>query len=190
MSNPNLLEGTLVTDYAKIHYYTGAFGYDEFNYDKMPPLRVIREYERKMTDALDSVASLRAGAGETDYNAMRDDPDLRLAGLYEKLCLNIEETLGKQLREVDDLIMIIKSTDNGVLEGFPDKESWLSVYGIGLKYSIDLETLTVSNWSQKIETAFKTTAEDFLNSLRDVDSVEKILEKCNEYFYEVDAEIN
>lgn len=183
-SDPNRIGGTLATGYGTIEFYTGAacFGYEAYDEYRNPcPLDVIKQYEGKMSDALNTVASLRAGAGETDYDAKRDDPDLGLADLYEKVGLDIKETLGKQLRETDDFWLFFKS-DSDQLEGFEEGYTCLSVIGAGLRYPIDLESLTVGNWNHRLEEAFKTAAEDLLNELSEVSSVKGILEKCNEYF--------
>lgn len=180
-SNPNRISGTLEASYGTIDFHTGSiYCYDR--YSNPCPLDVIREYEKKMTDALDSVASLRVGAGETDYDVRRDDPDLRLADLYKKTYRDIDETLGKQIRELDDFWLYFNS-DSSRLEGFEEGSDCLGVIGVGLEgYSIDLESLTVGNWNHKLEETFKTAAEDLLNELRDASSVKEIVEKCKEHF--------
>lgn len=71
------------------------------------------------------------------------------------------------------------------LEDLPKDYGGIDVVCYGLRYSIDLESLTVGNWRNKLEEAFKIAAEDFLNSLRDANTVEKILERCKERFYKV-----
>lgn len=170
-SDINTLEGTLVTDYAEIHYST--YGRD---YGMGSPDSIIEEYRRKLSEALGTVARLR---GEPFYDAI-DDPDLRLADLYERVGLDIDEHLGRELREVDALELYITDAS---LEDLPeDYYLGIDILCHGPRHPINLESLTVGNWRLKLEEAFKTTAEEFLESLRDVSSYETILEKCNEYF--------
>lgn len=165
----NTLEGTLVTDYAKIYYST--YGRD---YGMGSPDSIIEEYRGKLSEALETVARLR---GETSYDTI-DDQDLKLADIYERVGLDIDEHLGRELREVDALELYITDAS---LEGLPeDYYLGIDILCYGLKYPIDLESLTVGNWRLKLEEAFKATAEELLESLRDVSSYEKILEKCNE----------
>ena len=170
-SDINTLEGTLVTDYAEIHYST--YGRD---YGMGSPDTIIVEYRRKLSEALETVARLR---GEPSYDTI-DDPDLRLTDLYERVGLDIDEHLGREIREVDALELYITDAS---LEDLPeDYYLGIKILCHGLRCPIDLESLTVGNWRLKLEEAFKATAEEFLESLRDVSSCEKILEKCNEYF--------
>lgn len=167
----NTLEGTLVTDYAKIYYSTYGRDYGMWNPDS-----VIEEYKRELSEALETVARLK---GESSYGAI-DDPDLRLVDIYERTGRYIDETFGRVLREIDALDLYITDAS---LEGLPeDYHLGIDILSYGLRYPIDLESLTVGNWRLKLEEAFKATAEEFLESLRDVSSCEKILEKCNEYF--------
>ena len=169
-SDINTLEGTLITDYAEIHYST--YGRD---YGMGSPDTIIVEYRRKLSEALETVARLR---GEPSYDTI-DDPDLRLTDLYERVGLDIDEHLGREIREVDALELYITDAS---LEDLPeDYYLGIKILCHGLRCPIDLESLTVGNWRLKLEEAFKATAEEFLESLRGVSSYEKILERCNEY---------
>ena len=139
------------------------------------PDSVIEEYRRELSEALETVARLK---GESSYDTI-DDPDLRLVDIYERTGRYIDETFGRVLREIDALDLYITDAS---LEGLPeDYYLGIDILSYGLRYPIDLESLTVGNWRLKLEEAFKATAEEFLESLRGVSSYEKILERCNEY---------
>lgn len=145
--------GTLETDYAEIRYYT--IGDDSDDY---PPLYAITEdYGRTV-----AYEDYEMNGYEVD-----EDPDMKITDLLEKLKIDSSDYFSYMFeRDSLELIVTLKDSEGELVE---PSYRWCNG---GLKYPIDIESLTASNWRRKLESAFKTAAEDFLNSLRDAKTLE------------------
>lgn len=160
--------GVLETDYARIDYRTvSRLGGRMY----LPLGSLIDEYEQ----------NIRCTTSRGNYNIREEDPDMSIAELLERLGMDPSDCFYRDIvRRDDGLELYVTFKDS---EGRLDKFNYLW-YNTGLLYAIDTESLTVSNWRDKVETGFKTTAEEFLNSLRDVKNEEEFSEKSEPYFHE------
>lgn len=168
---PSTIGGDLETDYAVIHYETAGGGdfpmpdalldwYGEFY---MPEKRGMDEF----------------------YDVVEEEPDLKLADVAREY----SNDYWKTFRGLDGLNLEIWGTN---LEGFNERiQSYKADIDCvcfeccGLKYPLNIDSLTVSNWRPIIRDSFIATAEEFLNTLRGARSLKEIYEKCDEYFEDV-----
>ena len=158
--------GTLETDYVRIDYCTVS----EFLGRKCPPLgSLIDEYEQ----------NIRHTTGRDDYNVREEDPDMSITELLRQMLIDPSDYYRNMFTRDDGLEMIVTFKDSlGRLE-----ELSVLWYIMGLRYPIDTESLTVSNWKDKVETGFKSAAEKFLDSLKYVNNEEELMEKCELYHH-------
>lgn len=160
--------GALETDYVRIDYRTVS----RLGGRECPPLdSLIDEYEQ----------NIRHITGRDDYNVREEDPDMSITELLRQMLIDPSDYFYRDvLRRDDGLELLVTFKDS---EGKLDINGWLW-YNMGLLYPIDTESLTVSNWKDKVETGFKTAAEEFLDTLRDVKNEEEFSEKSEPYFHE------
>ena len=128
--------------------------------------------------------------GQGHYYVQREEPDLRIIDLLLQTDAP-EEGAYAYLRECldsDGLKLAVDGiTPDGEIDPIWGKSSGEICWrcrGL-LSYPVDLDSLTVGNWERKIEEAFKTSAEEFLDSLRDARGLRGIYKICSEHFNDI-----
>lgn len=171
---PSAIGGELKTDYALIRYSTLGVGHFEGLAGYIDSYNLIMEEE----------------TGQECYLVQREEPDLRIIDLLLKTDAPEEGTYA-YLRECLGCDGLRLATDDIIPRGEIDpiwgkssREICWCCRGL-LSYPVDLESLTVGNWSRKTEEVFKTSVEGFLDSLRDARNLRAIYNICSEHFSDV-----
>lgn len=171
---PSAIGGELRTDYALIHYSTLGVGHFEGLAGYIDSYNLMMEEE----------------TGQECYLVQREEPDLGIIDLLLETDAP-EEGAYAYLRECLDCDGLRLATDDTALRGEIDpiwgkssREICWRCRGL-LSYPVDLDSLTVGNWSRTIEEVFKSSVEEFLDSLRGARDLRGIYTICSEYFSDV-----